>query len=90
MPFLAVAFVALALDTATADQPISSTPPAAAGKAKERMVCRTEPVTGSRFSRRVCETEEAANKRRQEARDELERAKTQGSLRVAPEFDPGF
>lgn len=89
MSLVAVALAALALDATAVDQtasaPMEAPPTVAAATAtgkvpEERVTCRTQTVTGSRFGKKICESQEAAKLRRQETREALERAQTQRPL----------
>lgn len=85
MSFLAVLFAVAALDAPASEQAPQSQAPAATtvqeatvmGKAAERPICHTEPVTGSHFDRRVCETPTAAKLRRQDLQQALQRDRDQ-------------
>jgi len=91
MSFLAVLFAAAALDAPPSDQPPLPEAQAATtvqeatvmGKV-ERPICRTVPVTGSRFDRRICETPSAAKERRQDLQQALQRDKDQRPYEMRP------
>jgi len=92
MSFLAVLFAVAALDAPPSDQapqsaaPVATVAPATAnGMApQDRVMCHTEPVTGSHFGRRVCETQAAAKARRDDLRQALQRDRDQRPYEKAP------
>lgn len=84
-----LAATALLVDSATAAQPAAAPAkeqPAAAEPAKKReasnLVCRSEPVLGSRLPTKKCRTSEEAQRDRQEAQSDLSRA--QGAMANNP------
>ena len=61
-------------------QPAASTPAAKAEKAKadpNEMVCRKEPVLGSRMKQRICMTQADWDARQQQDRQDLDKSQTQ-------------
>jgi len=80
-------FASMALFAAgePAAAPTSNTQAAAAPTApkpqKDKMVCKDEPVTGSRFGKRVCRTESEWRQIREDARNDTSRMQVQGDIR---------
>lgn len=53
----------------------------AAKPAKDKMVCKSEPVTGTRFGKKVCRTESEWRQLRQDAQNDTSRMQTQRDIR---------
>ncbi|HEY9234723.1 MULTISPECIES: hypothetical protein [Phenylobacterium] len=64
-----------------APQSTPAAAPAAAKPQKEKMVCKEEPVTGSRFGKRVCHTESEWRQLRQDAQNDTSRMQVQRDIR---------
>lgn len=62
-------------------QASTAAPPAAAKPQKEKMVCKEEPVTGTRFGKRVCRTEAEWRQMRQDAQNDTSRMQVQRDIR---------
>lgn len=67
--------------TPTSDTTAAAAAPKAAKPAKDKMVCKEEPVTGSRFGKRVCRTEAEWRQLRDDARNDTSRMQVQGDVR---------
>ena len=59
--------------------PAAAAPPVVAKSDKDRMICKTEPLAGSRVPKKVCATKGEWDARRQEDRDQLEKAQKAAS-----------
>ncbi len=66
---------------AQAAQTSTAAPPATAKPQKEKMVCKEEPVTGTRFGKRVCRTEAEWRQMRQDAQNDTSRMQVQRDIR---------
>lgn len=72
---IAVMFAAALMAAAPAAQPTPDTKPAKAAKASGNdMVCKKEPVVGSRMKQRICMTQAEWDQRATDAKDELDAA----------------
>ncbi len=76
----------MAASSPSAPTATETTPPAAATAAtpvaksdKDRMICKTEALAGSRVPKKVCATKSEWDARRQEDRDQLEKAQKAAS-----------
>ena len=66
---------AVVLAAAAADPAAQKAEPAKVEKAdKDRMVCKKEPVLGSRMKQRICMTQDQWDQRKNDARDDLDAA----------------
>jgi hypothetical protein len=81
----AAALMAAGGDSAQASQTAAAAPsatPAKAAKAdKNEMVCKREPVLGSRMKERVCMTQAAWDQRKADARADLEKSQTNQTIK---------
>jgi hypothetical protein len=82
---LAVTALAALLPAQAEQQPASKAP---AAKSSGRLVCFTEPVTGSHMRKRVCMTEEERAQRRAEDQEAARRFKNSSSSRSKANVDP--
>jgi len=81
----------LAAATLAAMLPASAEPPAAPApeaKSSGRLVCFTEPVTGSHMRKRICMTEEERERRRAEDQEALRKFKNSSGGRGNANVDP--
>ena len=82
----------LAAATLAAALPAGAEQPAAAPEANKpssgRLVCFTEPVTGSHMRKRICMTEEERDRRRAEDQEALRKFKNSSSGRGNANVDP--
>ena len=77
----------MAASSPSAPAATETTPPAAAATPvtpvaksdKDRMICKTEALAGSRVPKKVCATKSEWDARRQEDRDQLEKAQKAAS-----------
>jgi len=73
----AAALLAAEPEPTTVAPAVATAPAKAAPKAKpDEVVCRREPVLGSRMKQRTCLTQAEWDARKNEARDAIERAQT--------------
>lgn len=61
--------------------PAVSSAPVAKKEDKPRLICRTEPVTGSMFPKKTCYTSDQYSQRQQDERQNLEKMQNQLGLR---------
>ncbi len=81
---LAAAALFAASEPAAQAEPTTNAAPAsapAAKPAKDKMVCKSEPVTGTRFGKKVCRTESEWRQMRQDAQNDTSRMQTQRDIR---------
>lgn len=81
---LAAAALFAASEPAAQAEPTANAAPAsapAAKPAKDKMVCKSEPVTGTRFGKKVCRTESEWRQMRQDAQNDTSRMQTQRDIR---------
>jgi len=81
---LAAAALLAASEPAAQSEPAANATPAAAPPAKpakDKMVCKEEPVTGTRFGKRVCRTESEWRQLRQDAQNDTSRMQNQRDIR---------
>ena len=84
---LAAATLAAALPAGANEQPAAAP---AAKPSSGRLVCFTEPVTGSHMRKRVCMTEEERDRRRTEDQEALRKFKGGSGARGSAGADPGM
>jgi len=72
---------------AHAAEPASAAPQS---KSSGRLVCFTEPVTGSHMRKRICMTEEERDRRRAEDQEALRKFKNSTSSRSKANVDPAL
>ena len=68
----------MAASSPSAPAATETTPPAARSD-KDRMICKTEALAGSRVPKKVCATKSEWDARRQDDRDQLEKAQKAAS-----------
>ena len=81
---LAAAALLAASEPPAQTEPTANAAPASAPAAKpaqDKMVCKEEPVTGTRFGKRVCRTESEWRQLRQDAQNDTSRMQTQRDIR---------
>ena len=61
--------------------PATAAAPAKAGPKPDEVVCKREPVLGSRMKQRLCMTQADWDARKAAARDELEKAQTNQTIK---------
>lgn len=74
-----VVLAASAPEAAPATAP--QTPPPAAAKAKEEMICKSEQVTGSRFTHKVCYSKAEYEARQRLQQEQLRESQSSGLQR---------